>query len=75
MDNCQVCYGAREGDRAQETILSDFLPVHRTFQLRSLERNSSYYMIMTCTDIYGEHWASDWIYFTTGQYCLGPTGP
>ena len=46
-------------------------PGVRTFQVRSLERNSSYYLVFTCTDIYGEQWASDWIYFTTGQYCLG----
>ena len=75
MDNCQVCYGARDCDGARETILPDFLPEQRTFQLRSLERNTSYYMMMTCTDIYGEPWASDWIYFTTGQSCLAPAPP
>ena len=66
MDNCQLCYGSRGADSAGESILPDFLPLHRTFQLRALERNTSYYLVFTCTDIYGEGWASDWIYFTTG---------
>ena len=70
MDNCQVCYGALDSDRGEETILPDYLPLHRTFQLRSLERNSSYYTLIACTDIYGERWTSDWIYFTTGLYSV-----
>ena len=45
MDNCQVCYGARAGDRQEEKILADFLPVHRQSAALSLvQTNPNIYL-------------------------------
>ena len=67
MNNCQIVYGPTEDDDEHEDIVKNFIPDHRSFQIKNLQCNTSYWLVMTCTDIYGSIHNSSVLNFTTGK--------
>jgi len=65
MNNCQIVYGPTEDDDEDEDIVKNFIPDHRSFQIKNLQCNTSYWLVMTCTDIYGSIHNSSVLNFTT----------
>ena len=72
MNTCQISYGPTDENNDEEkeiiAIKRTFIPDHRSFQVNSLQRNTSYWLFMTCTDIYGDVYNSSILNFTTGEY-------
>jgi len=69
MNTCQISYGPTDENNDEEkeiiAIKRTFIPDHRSFQVNSLQRNTSYWLFMTCTDIYGDVYNSSILNFTT----------
>ena len=76
MNTCQISYGPTEEYNEEEKEIIPMkrtvIPDHRSFQVNSLHRNTSYWLFMTCTDIYGDVYNSSILNFTTGELLIFP---
>ena len=74
MNSCLTRYGPVQDDledHHQDDIrVLDEVPEHRSIKIRGLVTNTSYRLIMSCTDIYGSLHNSSVLNFTTGPWII-----
>lgn len=68
MSSCQISFGRDEdGDTEAEETVRNWVPDHRSFQVGGLSRNTSYWLVMSCTDTAGTILNSSLLRFTTEE--------
>lgn len=65
MVSCNLTYGPKT-ERNKSTIITNFLPKHRSFSLLNLEQNTSYKFLMVCRDREDRKCSSEKLTFDTG---------
>lgn len=73
MNSCLTRYGPVQDDfedHHHDDKVLDEVPEHRSIKIPNLMTNTSYRLVMSCSDIYGKLHNSTVLNFTTGWWIL-----